>query len=405
MLTFHTFLRSKAFRQAETRTYVPTEPPKLQLDDSFSSTMSLSGFNNFLNETSTPTRPSESSSAASATSAGKPNRFSNVPVTPSRQNGTSPAISNSSTAAQKNAFYSNDTPTKQLCMNGSRASPPLSKADFSHTLSQALSNPGTPASEISDLPWSAAVGRATTGKSGRVIERLMGDVDRLQREKKLATVKLEEEVKRSESARLALEMLRATNENLIAMREADRSALARRERKIEELKADLDAEKSRREKAEKETVDTSRERDEIVGSCRKEVLEEKELSKKSTSQYETLSSSWKALDDGYRRQILKLNSAVQDMNDNMASDKRKLAQLEVVVEQLGQEGEKARIAKVRVSEEYEAYKKEKEDGIKHIRETAERNEVANEEALKEMEKVLGEMKYVIAVQQNLRAME
>ena len=365
------FLRSLTFRK-EPPTYISAEPPRIHLDEVFSSSMSLNSFNGFLSD----------------------------PVTPSRYNGGSPAPS---TGAQRYASHGPDTPTR---IHSTRAngvsSPQASESGNSTRLSPAASRSETPNNELQGVPWSSAVGRATTGKSGRVIERLMGDNDRLQRELTLSNAKNEEEAKRSEWAKSTLESLRATNENLLAMQEVEKSALARKDRKIEELKADLEAEKARRAQAERETRETVRERDEAVATCKKQLIEERELVKKSTSQYEILSSSWRGLDDGYRNQTLKLKADVKTINEKREEDLQKIAQLGVVVEQLRREGEKTRRVKEQMMREFEDYKSEEVAGIREIRERAERNESAHEVALEEMNRVMGEMKYVINVRRDIR---
>lgn len=298
----------------------------------------------------------------------------------------------------------NETPTKQFASISRLGSPFHPEANVSSLGAGMLSAPETPASESND-PWSSAVGRATTGKSGRVIERLMGDIDRLQKEIKLATVKLEEELKRGESATVALDSLRATNENLKAIDETGKAALARRDRKIEELKADLEAERLRRENAEKAMNVIELERDEIVGTCRRELNEGKECARKSMSQYEILSSSWKSLDASYSRQTQQLKTDIKALHEVRIGDQQRLAQLDVVVGQLHQECEKTRRVKDKVVQEFEQYKREKEESIKDIKEKAERNTSAHEQVSKEMAKVLGEMKHVINVKRDVKGAE
>ncbi|MCJ1363458.1 hypothetical protein MMC16_002565 [Acarospora aff. strigata] len=280
-----------------------------------------------------------------------------------------------------------------------------SEIDYPTSLSPPASNLSTPALEVQALQWSAAVGRATTGKSGRVIERLMGENDRLRRELKLQSLRCEEEAKRSEMARSKLESLQASNDNLISMREVDKTALTRRERKIEELKADLEGERSRREKAERETKETSKERDEIVARCRMEVMEEKETSKKATTQYDVLSSSWKGLTDGYRHQMEMLKADIKTLNEKSAEDRKTLEKLKVVMEQTRQESEKMGKVKQAVAKKFEDYKTETEEAIRSMREKAARNEKANEGVLGEVEKVVGEMRHVINLKNDLREEE
>lgn len=325
------------------------------------------------------------------------------PVTPSRQKCSSPTPS---IGAQIYASHGSDTPIRVHSTRSNVVNSPVaSESGYSAHPSPVVSGLGTPSSELQGIPWSSAVGRATTGKSGRVIERLMADNDRLQRELTLSNAKNEEEAKRSEWAKSTLEALRAANENLLAMQEVDKAALLRKDRKIEELRADLEAEKARRAQAESETRETVTERDEAVGKYKKQIMEEKELARKSTSQYEILSSSWRSLDDGYRTRTQKLKVDVKAINEKREDDVQKIEQLEVVVEQLRRETEKMQKVKERVMRDFEDYKNEKELGMREIKERAERNETANEEVLEEMNRVMGKMKYVINIRKDVRGAE
>ena len=254
--------------------------------------------------------------------------------------------------------------------------------------------------------WSSAVGRATvSGKSGRVIEKLMGDVERMRRDNKLLMAEKEEEVKRSESARSLVESLRATNTNLSAICEANNSALARKDRKIEELKAELEAERARRINAETQAKAVSRERDEVVTACKKELIADKEIARKSSSQYEALASSWRSLDDGYRRQIEKLKNDVKIIHNGRVEDQHRYDQLDVILTQLSREAKSHKEARDHVVAHFEKYKQEKENGIHEMRERAERNNFESEETLKELKKVMGQMKYVINLKRDVRGAE
>lgn len=231
----------------------------------------------------------------------------------------------------------------------------------------------------------------------------MGENDRLQREMALACAKYDEELKRSESARSALESVRASNQNLLSMHETDKSLLARKERKIEELKVELESERSKREHAEAETKESRMERDGTVQKLMKENLEGKEQAKRSSTQYDVLAKSWKSQEERYDRQIQKLKGSVKTLQDEQAEDKQKLVRLDVIMEQLKQEGEKTNKAKESLAREFEAYKREQEEGIKGMRERAERNEEANEKILTDVNTVLGEMKYVVNLKNDFRS--
>ncbi len=304
-----------------------------------------------------------------------------------------------------------DTPTKQ--QTASRMASPLpSEVDCSLNSPQALSTIGTPTSEFGPAPapapapdsnaWSAAIGRAATGKSGRVIEKLMGENDRLQREKRLAIVKLEEEVKRGESARLALEGLQVSNQTLSSIHESDNTQMTKKDKKIELLRADLQSEKLRREKAEKETRESRREREEVVEELRRIAAEDREEARRSTAQYEILASSWKTLEDRYERQTQKLKTDLYGLRTELDSDKRKMTELEIVIEQLTHELTKVAQVKDKLLTGFQAYKKEQESGLQEIQERAERNNSANEELHEQISGVLGQMKHVVNVKRDSR---
>jgi hypothetical protein len=88
--------------------------------------------------------------------------------------------------------------------------------------------------------WSSAVGHATTGgKSGRVIEKLMADSDRLKRELKEQVIKAEELQRSLQTYKPRIEALQTENENLSHARGVDQALLARRDRMIADLKEEL----------------------------------------------------------------------------------------------------------------------------------------------------------------------
>ena len=276
-------------------------------------------------------------------------------------------------------------------------SPPHSEAESTFNSPHLPPNSTNTNGDASPV-WSSAVGRATTGKSGRVIERLMNENDRLLREKKLATVRLEEEMKRGDSARLALESLQISNGNMSSVHEADMALLLKRDRKIQELKEELKAERARREKAEADARDTKRERDETVDSVRRVAIKDQEVAKRASSQYEVLSRSWKTLEERYERQVQQMKSAITTIQAELQRDREKAARLEVIIEQLRREEEKARKAKDHLISEFDAYKLESEQTLERIRGTARENESANDEFQLQLHTVLGEMKHVIGVQ-------
>lgn len=395
------------FVSGEKPTHVSLEPPKIQALDFFPSKMSLNGMRDFMSEPMLPSLP-----AGDALKIGSrtPQHNGGSLTTSPHVNGDFPPSPRSQQIDRHDSVASrtpepHDTPVKQPPNEIRFSSAPLSEADGLHSSQLLSSQPGTPTSEAGGIPWSAAVGRASLGKSGRVIDRLMGDNDRLQRDKTLATAKLEEEVKKSESARSTVEALGTSNANLQSMHEIDKAALTRKDRKIEEMRTELEAERAKREKAEAEIKITRREREEAVEKYKKEALKEQEESRYASTQYDVLSKSWKSMESNYQRQTQKLRADIKSLQDSNAKDQQKLSHLEVITDQLRQEGDKAKRAKEYLFEEFEAYKQEQTKSLSGIKERAERNDTTNDEILREVESVLGQMRYVVNVQKDVKQAE
>ncbi len=93
------------------------------------------------------------------------------------------------------------------------------------------------------------------------------------------------------------------------------------------------------------------------------------------------------------------------MTQRRVEDRTKLERLVVVMEQTRRESEKMSQAKQAVSKIFQDYKAESEEGMKDIRERAARNEEASHGALEEMEKVVGEMRYIINLKKDLKDAE
>ncbi|KAI9890367.1 MAG: hypothetical protein M1814_004153 [Vezdaea aestivalis] len=352
------------------------EPPKIQkFDTSFSPMMN--GVNGFSPISHEPQPPSVQPDAS-------------APLT----NGSAPSDPSTPSKSSNPHLLSPTARTTSDVLPPSPLSPASLNIDSS-LLDSNNNNTNSP-------QWSSAVGRAQTGKSGRVIERLMAENDRLRRELKVEVHKREEEQKKQEMARGKMEALQTANDNLIQGREVDRLALARRDRKLEDVKTDLDHERARRLEAENQLRIVQRETEESMQQMRRTLSEETERAKRASSQYEVLSTSWKHLDEGYRRKTERLKTDLRKVEVERQTDQTRLERLDVTIEQQRHELDKMRTAKEGVSKEFRSYKEESEASTRGIRERAERNERANEEALEETLRVLGEMRHVINVKKYVR---
>ena len=134
---------------------------------------------------------------------------------------------------------------------------------------------------------------------------------------------------------------------------------------------------------------------------RKDAAEDKMQAQRSTSQYEVLSRSWKGLEERYEKQTHKLRNDLSCLQQEIESDKNTLSKLEVILEQLAQEGDKSKKAKGKLLADFQAYKVEQEMGIRDIRNKAELNDIRHDRTLEQMQNTLGDMKYVMNIKKHV----
>ena len=249
---------------------------------------------------------------------------------------------------------------------------------------------------------SAAVGRASLGKSGRVIEKLMGENDMHRRDKALAKLQRDEEVKQHESTKSKYEALRVSHDNLQVIHESDNAAISRKDRKLEELRVELELERTMRKNAENETKVARRERDEDVEKYRKEAMYEQEQHRGAANSYEILKSSFKGLDQQYRRQTQKLRSDLKTIENLATKEHATVAHMTIISDQAEKEAARQRMINEDLQAQFDAYKSKNEALLNKIKKQAESNEVSNGEALEEVRRLAGQLRHTINVARDMR---
>ncbi|KAF2225424.1 hypothetical protein BDZ85DRAFT_257480, partial [Elsinoe ampelina] len=309
------------------------------------------------------------------------------------------------------------TPPKQQLHLFSNSSPASSPNGTKYTIITNVATPKThsmlsamevsmdsPASTPDTSPWIGGHGLGNTGlgKSGRVIERLMAENDRLRREIKAEITKREELARAVATAKPKLEKLETENARLVNIKGMDDAVIKRRERKIEELKAELDSEKARREDAEKRAADSEKERDEVVESLRKDLAVTREEARHSAVHAEILQTSHVQLAKEYRQRIAGLHKGLRDLEGQKEEDRKRLARLDVVGGQMRGEVERMRRMHAELLNVWHKFETSKNLEVEGIQEGARKLSVGIDEKEKEkvklaedMVEVMGRMKWVL----------
>lgn len=258
------------------------------------------------------------------------------------------------------------------------------------------------ANDVTSPQWSSAVGRANLGKSGRVIERLMSENDMLKRELQIEKLRADESKQAVKMAEGKMEALVSEYEGRLHDAAVNKTLLKRRERQLAELKAQIDGERSRadtaveRERGWREAM----EKTEVIS--KQKVEEATNFSLLMEGRNKALSSHWKEQGALVDSTVSRLQVEITAVMDDRRSDCMRMDSLQDICNQQSDSLLRLEAEKEAISEAFKRYKAEQEALLQNIKARARAQEKANEDTLMETQKVLGELKWALAVNKNVR---
>lgn len=255
----------------------------------------------------------------------------------------------------------------------------------------ALSPDQSPSSEHG--AWSSAVGHASTGKSGRVIERLQGDIDRLHREKQLLKMRHDEMEKANETLIARNQYLQDRNSNYEQSHEASSRQLARKDRQLDELREELTREKERTSRAEEQARSASMTEEQ----WRDEASQAKAVAQQKESEYDVIVSCRNMDNDRHQNGLDKIRSNFEVLMRQREDDLEKQKKLEIITEQQRQTIAQLEELTRKLTTNFKAYRTEIDTAVSDLRNGAEGNNTALQQKLDEMVETTGKMRWVMNV--------
>ncbi|KAJ6015330.1 hypothetical protein N7540_009921 [Penicillium herquei] len=255
-------------------------------------------------------------------------------------------------------------------------------------------NPGEIPSE-----WSA-VGHAATGKSGRVIHNLQEEIARLTRECVLYRSRAEETQRSNEALKIQNQNMHERLRNLEQVNETNLNSIARKDRKIEELRTELAGERSKRADAEEDANKTNETMREERENHNREQARSHEITKHYETQYDVLSSSTKLVKADLERRVNALESTVQTMVETQKTQGDCADRLNAIAEEKDQEVEELKEKHEKLLAWHEEYKKVKDDGLRELIERAQDKDKQLEAALASVKETEAKMKWAIQLNDN-----
>lgn len=255
---------------------------------------------------------------------------------------------------------------------------------------QALATPAYPTPQT---PWQQHATNGLTsptdntppaGKTSQVLAKLTSECDRLRREIKSEKASKEEAVQQFQALKGRVNWLEDKNSTLTMQLDANENALARKERRMDDLKASLEEEVARRKRAEEREAEMGRKLGETVSQAAKDVSEAHMAQKHAENALATLENEY----NGLHRRMAFLRKEVEELtrkiNDNSRIHAQQLTQLEVLLDQQRHQQEKSDRQVLEMSNLLKSYR-DTEENTKRL-ET-------------EMQDAVHEMRWVMQLQQ------
>lgn len=239
----------------------------------------------------------------------------------------------------------------------------------------------------------------------------MADCDRLKRDLRAEVAKREELQRSAQTHKERLEVLRAENDRLSNAKTMDDNMIKRRERKIEELKSELQVERQKRDSLESRAQDAEKKQEEMEHQSNEQLQRYLEEAKQATTSATIYQTSHKQLREEYAQRIATTHKSLKELNEKLDEgrkerdrDRKKLVRIDVVNNQMSQELEKMRrahndlvLASDQDSAEKNAIINDLMSQMDALREDDRMREVEYEEKVAELQETMDQMKWVMAI--------
>jgi hypothetical protein len=250
--------------------------------------------------------------------------------------------------------------------------------------------------------WSSAVGRANLGKSGRVIEKLMGENDMLKRDLQIERLRAEESKQAVKMAEGKSETMAAEFESKLHDAAINSTLLKRRERQLAEIKAQVDGEKLRAQKALEREQNWKLELEKTQAECEAKIAEAHMLVKMHEGRANTMENHWKDQGKMVSETVVKLGKEIEAICIERRADDAKILRLETLCKQHRMEIEDLERKNEDLRKLHEKYREERDNGSRIFDQRTSEQEGKTEALLEETKEVAHRLKWALGVQENMR---
>lgn len=255
---------------------------------------------------------------------------------------------------------------------------------------------------VEDPQWSSAVGRANLGKSGRVIERLMGENDMLKRDINIEKLKAAELIESKKMIEEKSEADCADYEMKLHNAAVDKALLKRRERQLTDLRAQIQAERDIAAKALASEKGWKQALDILDEETHKKVDKAETHASLMDGRCRVMESHWESQKALLKEQMTAMSKVISDIVEERRKDDERMNMLQRLCEQQHEELAKLRAEKEGIGEMFEKYKVAQNEGLATMVAKLKAQEQQTVAMVEESTKLRDELRWAMAVNRDVR---
>jgi len=193
--------------------------------------------------------------------------------------------------------------------------------------------------------------------------------------------------------------------NLEQVNDTNLNSIARKDRKLEELRTELQHERKKRQDAEKDANQTNQTMFEERETHNREQARSQEIAKYHETQYEVLSSSNKRDKADFAKRINAIWAEVETLAGARKTHIHSTERLEVLADQKNREVDSLKDSYEKLLAKHTEYKDMKENDFRETTDSAKSNNAAIDKVLAQLKDTETEMKWAIRLHQSRESKE
>jgi myosin heavy subunit len=224
----------------------------------------------------------------------------------------------------------------------------------------AVESPNMATDQNNGAPWTRPNFHSTpsNSKTSQYIDKITSENDRLRRELKAEKLAREDEAKRVSAAHSKAEDSRADFQHLQVLADTNARAIERKDRKLDELKAALDAEVVRRKVAEQKAEEALKLLGDTRSETQRELSQAFEMKHMADTNLETAREGFKRITEGYEKKLKYINDELHELRRQRIEDADKIKRQAIISDQLQHEMSRTTRTEQNLTQMMQTYKEE-----------------------------------------------